>query len=83
MVKQRKIKFILDKMKAENAPMQIKDLALRGDELPPLGVPTKSIAEVLKELLYFAVCEPTLNTKEKLIKLVPAALKTAKDRQNG
>ena len=78
----KKWKALLDKMKVENAPMQIKDLALRGDELPPLGVPTKSIAEVLKELLYFAVCEPTLNTKEKLIKLVPAALKTVKDRQH-
>ncbi len=78
----KKWKTLLAKMKAENAPMQVKELALRGDELLTRGVPSHLIASVLKELLNVAVCQPSFNTKEKLGKLVPAALYTAQERNN-
>lgn len=78
----QKWKALLMKMKAENAPTEIKDLALRGDELLKLGVPPRLIAGVLTELLNAAVCQPSLNAKEKLSKLLPAALKTAQEKKN-
>lgn len=68
---------VLSKMKTENAPMEVKELALRGDELLTCGVPPHLIATTLKELLKVAVCQPSCNTKERLLKLLPAALRAA------
>ncbi len=77
----QKWETLLAKMKAENAPMRVKDLALRGDELIPLGVSKHLIAGVLNELLALAVCQPSLNVKEKLVKLVPAALQATENKK--
>ena len=60
---------ILEKMKAEGAPLTLKDLKIKGNELLALGIPPNKIATLLKELLLLAVNQPTLNENGRLKKL--------------
>ncbi len=70
---------ILEKMKAENAPLSLKELNIKGNELAALGVPPQKIAPLLKELLLLAVNEPKLNDNGRLKKLCLARLNTKRD----
>ena len=72
-------KNLLEKMRKERAPLCIKDLAIRGNDLIEL-VPAPMISAVLQELLYHAVCFPRDNEKMRLLRLVPHALKLAKQK---
>ena len=72
-------KNLLEKMRKERAPLCIKDLAIRGKDLIEL-VPAPMISAVLQELLYHAVCFPRDNEKMRLLRLVPHALKLAKQK---
>ena len=74
----KKWQELLAKMKAENAPMRLKELAVNGNDLLEKEIEPKWIAKVLKELLNLAVCDPKLNKKERLLSLLPAALHAAK-----
>ncbi len=66
---------ILEKIKAEGAPLTLKELALSGKDLLELGIPAKRISEVLQALLLHAVCNPKENTKERLKKLALGCVK--------
>ena len=53
----------------ENQPMNLKDLAVTGEDLAKAGIPkSKTMGEVLGKLLEMVVDYPTLNDKETLTK---------------
>lgn len=64
-----KWKKIMARMREEGAPMSVKELSVRGDELISAGVPKEETSEVLRFLLVQCAIEPKLNEKSKLIKL--------------
>ena len=57
---------LLQKMKAENAPLRVKDLALSGKDILELGVAENKIATVLNALLAHAAVYPADNNKARL-----------------
>ena len=60
---------LLEKMKAENAPLHIKDLALSGKDILELGVPANRVSEILSALLLHTATHPTENEKQRLCRL--------------
>ena len=60
---------LLEKMKAENAPLRIKDLALSGKDILDLGILEKHIATVLNALLLHAAVQPADNEKQRLSRI--------------
>lgn len=60
---------ILEKMRRENAPLTLKELRIKGNELTEIGIPKNEISKYLKQLLLFAVNEPKANENAKLKKL--------------
>ena len=60
---------VLTKMKAENAPLTTKELALSGKDLLDLGIPAKNVSTVLEKLLLHTCCNPTDNERRRLLKL--------------
>ena len=65
----RRWKALLVKMKEENAPLTVKDLAISGKDLLGEPIPTHHIATVLEKLLLHTCCNPIDNKKERLLKL--------------
>lgn len=63
-------KELLVRMKAEAAPMSLKELNIKGNDLIQ-HVPAPMISTILQTLLHHAVCNPKDNTKEKLLTLIP------------
>lgn len=57
---------LLEKLKAENAPLTLQRLAVKGKDLLALGIPPTRISETLRALLLHAVCTPKDNAKERL-----------------
>ena len=62
-------KTLLEKMKAENAPLTLKDLALSGKDLLNTEIPAKHISAVLQKLLLHTCCNPADNEKARLLRL--------------
>lgn len=62
-------KGILQRMKEEGAPFALKELAVRGDELIAAGIPPAKTGETLKFLLGECAIDPSLNVKDKLLRL--------------
>lgn len=60
---------ILQKLRAEHAPLTLKELAISGKDLLNISITPSRISEILQTLLYHAVCNPKDNKKERLIKL--------------
>ena len=67
-----KWKEILAKMRAENVPFTLKQLAVKGDDLP---VPPEKRAEALHALLLRCALDGSLNEREKLLKCAAALTK--------
>ena len=63
-----KWKKILDEMRAEGAPLTLKELAVSGKDLIENGVPPEQTGTVLHALLYDCALNGSLNTREKLLK---------------
>ena len=55
----------------ENYPLVYKDLAIDGEAILKLGYQGQEIGQILKSLLEQVIQEPSFNTKEKLIALIP------------
>ena len=70
-----KWKAVFSKMQAENAPLFVKDLAVKGNELAEWGIPKKEISKYLKKLLLYAVNSPQDNEKKRLQKICLAFYK--------
>ena len=64
-----KWRLLLAKMQKENVPMQLNQLAIKGNELIEIGVPAPSVSTVLYKLLAHTAVNPTDNRKEKLLTL--------------
>ncbi len=62
-------KTILEKLRAERAPLSLKELAVSGKDLLDLGIEPKQIAQKLQALLFHAVVNPKDNAPERLKKL--------------
>ncbi|MBR2321870.1 MAG: CCA tRNA nucleotidyltransferase [Clostridia bacterium] len=60
---------VLEKMKAENAPLSLKELALTGKDVLELGIPQKKVSAVLNALLSHTAVNPADNNKKRLSKL--------------
>ena len=58
----------LQKMKAEGAPLTLKDLAVDGKDAKRAGIPPVKISEVLDELLLYCAFDGSRNDREHLIK---------------
>ncbi len=61
-------KAIYSKMKADGAPLSLKQLKIRGDELIAAGISPVEIGKTLYALLEDCVIRPELNSKEILLK---------------
>ena len=66
---------ILEKMKAENAPTCLKELAVNGKDLQKEGFPDSSLGKLLQKLLLHAACLPSDNNKPKLLRLAKVFFK--------
>lgn len=54
----------------ENQPLTLKDLSINGVDLMQEGIPRNKILGILlKELLEFVIDDPTINTKDQLLKI--------------
>jgi tRNA nucleotidyltransferase (CCA-adding enzyme) len=71
----RELKDRIEKVAAEDAALQVKDLAINGqDVMQLLGIPpSRRVGELLTMLLERVLDDPSLNTREKLIELARAA----------
>ena len=63
-----KWKGIYENMLRDGAPLYLKDLAIKGDELAAAGIPNEKIGKVLSLLLSDAAIWPQTNKKQKLLK---------------
>lgn len=71
---------LLEKMKAEHAPLQTKDLALSGKDLLNAGIPAPHIAKVLNGLLLHSAVNPQDNQTERLLKIAQGIEKNLAER---
>ena len=63
-----KWRSILDRMKKEGAPRNLKELAVKGGDLISAGVPPAETGKALNDLLYFAAENGARNVRETLIR---------------
>lgn len=66
---------LLAKMREENVPFTLKELAVTGKDLLDVGFPPPQISETLQKLLEHTAVLPLDNTKPRLIKLALGLLK--------
>ncbi|MBR2375842.1 MAG: CCA tRNA nucleotidyltransferase [Clostridia bacterium] len=66
---------LLSKMRLENTPFSLKELALTGKDVLELGAPPATVAGVLNALLLHTATEPKDNVKERLLRLAKGYLK--------
>lgn len=63
-----KWKTVLAEMKAEGAPLTLKDLAINGNDLHALGTPPENTGTVLERLFAECVADGTLNERKRLLR---------------
>ena len=63
---------LLEKMKSEQAPFTLSQLAVSGKDLLDAKVTPSNVSKILHALLLHAVVNPNDNTKARLLKLAPA-----------
>ena len=73
-----KWKGIYEKMKKEGAPTELKELAIKGDEVMAAGVPAKLVGKVLEELLVDCALNARLNDKKTLLGRVEKGIREGK-----
>lgn len=73
---------LLAKMRAEGAPLSLRELKIRGGEVIAAGVPPAYTAKVLEELLLRAASGQCANEANKLTAQVPACLKAVLTAEN-
>ena len=67
---------LLNELKTEGAPLTLKELSLSGKDLLDIGISPPRVSALLQKLLLHAVCNPTENRKERLLKLALSFDKT-------
>jgi tRNA nucleotidyltransferase (CCA-adding enzyme) len=56
--------------------IEVGDLAIGGDELGEIGIKGPAVGSVLRNLLENVINDPSINTREKLLELAPAAARS-------
>lgn len=77
----QKWKTLLSKMKAENAPFTLKQLAISGKDVLGLGIKPNHVSTILNELLLHAATTPADNNEQTLIKLALSFEKSLSSRR--
>ena len=67
-----RLKNLEAKMRAENVPFSLKELAVRGNEIAPLLPSPRYVGATLNELLLHCAMIPSDNVKERLMRLAAA-----------
>ena len=67
-----RLKNLEAKMRAENVPFSLKELAVRGNEIAPLLPSPRYVGATLNELLLHCAMSPSDNVKERLLRLAAA-----------
>ena len=67
-----RLKNLEAKMRAENVPFSLKELAVRGNEIAPLLPSPRYVGATLNELLLHCAMIPSDNVKERLLRLAAA-----------
>ena len=67
-----RLKNLEAKMRAENVPFTLKELAVRGNEIAPLLPAPRYVGATLNKLLLHCAITPSDNSKERLLRLAPA-----------
>ncbi len=67
-----RLKNLETKMRAENVPFTLKELAVRGNEIAPLLPSPRYVGATLNELLLHCAMIPSDNVKERLLRLAAA-----------
>ena len=67
-----RLKNLEAKMRAENVPFSLKELAVRGNEIAPLLPSPRYVGATLNELLLHCAMNPSDNVKERLLRLAAA-----------
>ncbi len=67
-----RLKNLEAKMRAENVPFSLKELAVRGNEIAPLLLSPRYVGATLNELLLHCAMIPSDNVKERLLRLAAA-----------
>lgn len=67
-----RLKSLEAKMRAENVPFSLKELAVRGNEIAPLLPSPRYVGATLNELLLHCAMIPSDNVKERLLRLAAA-----------
>lgn len=67
-----RLKNIEAKMRAENVPFSLKELAVRGNEIAPFLPSPRYVGATLNELLLHCAMIPSDNVKERLLRLAAA-----------
>ena len=68
-----RLKNLEAKMRAENVPFSLKELAVRGNEIAPLLPSPRYVGATLNELLLHCAMIPSDNVKERLLRLAALA----------
>lgn len=66
---------LLKKMRLENVPFTLKELAISGKDVLSIGAPPTSVSQILNALLLHTATTPNDNTKERLLRLAKGHLK--------
>ena len=78
---------LIEKMKGENVPFSLKQLAVKGDEIAGVLPSPRCVGKTLRALLLHVAVHPKENVKERLIYLAPklcaAAESTGEKVNNG
>ena len=61
---------IKDKMLLDGTPINLRDLKVNGKDVEFFGVEKKDIGKTLEDLRYLCIDEPSLNNREKLLKIL-------------
>ena len=71
---------LIEKMKAENVPFSLKQLAVKGDDVAEILPSLRYVGETLHALLLHVAVHPEENTKNRLLYLAP---KLRAEKHNG
>ncbi len=61
---------IKSKMLSDGTPINLRDLKVNGKDVESFGVEKKDIGKTLEDLRYLCIDEPSLNNREKLLKIL-------------
>ncbi len=71
----KRFKSLIKTVEEDGTPITVKDLKVSAKDLMEIGMPKEELSKSLKELRYLCINNPTLNQREKLLKIVQKGAK--------